>query len=348
MNKNGNKKFRIALDAMGGDFAPINEINGAVEAHRDKPLDMDFEVVLVGKEKTINSNVGQLNNSDFDYSIVNANEVITMRDDSRTALKQKRDSSMFKGLELLSRGEVDAFVSAGNTGAILTTATVLMGRMNGVSRPTIGSLYPTQNDTPSLMLDVGANVEIKPRYLYEFAVMGSIFVNQAYGMENPRVGLLNIGEEESKGSAAIQEAYSMLKDSQLNFIGNIEGRDVLKGTADVVVCDGFTGNILLKFAESFPGFLKGRMKEFARQNLFNKAITIAMIPFLKKVLKSLDYEEYGGVPLLGVNGAVIIGHGKSSPKAIKTMIYRAVELVKKDVNKKIENTLNPPVYQKKD
>jgi glycerol-3-phosphate acyltransferase PlsX len=228
----------------------------------------------------------------------------------------------------------------------MSTATVLLGRIKGVSRPTIGSFFPTQKETPTFVLDVGANIDSKPRFLYEFAVMGSIQVTHMLGLEYPKIALLNIGEEKSKGNDIIQETYELLSKSNLNFIGNVEGRDILQGTADVVVCDGFTGNILLKFAESFVGFFKSKVITFSQKNIFNLITAGLMKPFLKKIFKQFDYQEYGGVPLLGVGGVVIIGHGKSSAKAIQNMIVRAKEMIINDVNKKIELALTQETVEK--
>jgi phosphate acyltransferase len=337
--KKDSKVLRIALDAMGGDFAPVNEVHGAIKACEDFFVDKNVEIVLVGDENKIQSALKQFDHSKLNYSIVHADEVITM-DDDPTAAVRKKNSSLYKGLELHSQGYVDAFVSAGNTGAVLSTATILLGRIKGVSRPTIGSFFPSQNPTPCFVLDVGANIDCKAKFLYEFAVMGSIQATNILGINNPRVALLNIGEEKSKGSEVLQETYKLLNDSNLNFIGNVEGRDILKGTADVVVCDGFTGNIILKFAESFVGFFKSKVIAFSKQNIFNLATAGFMKPFLKKIFMQFDYQEYGGVPLLGVDGVVIIGHGKSSPKAVQHMLKRAVEMVNNDINTKISIALN--------
>ena len=337
------KTYRIAIDAMGGDFAPSNEIQGAISACSELKNNFDVEIVFVGKETKIRSTLSHYDCANMKFSIINADEVVTMHDDPSAALKKKKNSSLYKGLQMHANGYVDAFISVGNTGAVLSTSTVLLGRINGVSRPTIGSFFPTTSGHPSILLDVGANIDVKPRYLYEFAVMGSIYASNFLGLENPRVSLLNIGEEKSKGTKIVQETYTMLEDSHLNFIGNIEGRDLLIGSSDVIVCDGFSGNIILKFAESIPGFLKTMIKAYSAKCFLNKFKILLLLPLLKSVLSGLDYEEYGGVPLLGVNGSVIIGHGKSTPKAIHKMITEAVTLVRNDVNGKIETALNPEV-----
>lgn len=337
IDSSNQKKIRISVDVMGGDFAPINEIKGAIDFFEDNDFpNLDMEVVFVGNEKKINAALNQFDYSKLNYSVVHTDEVITMHDEPTAALKQKRNSSLYKGIELHSQGYVDGFISAGNTGAVLSTATILLGRIKGVSRPTIGSFIPSQNKTPVFLLDVGANAVCKPTFLYEFAIMASIHVRNMLGLENPRVALLNIGEETTKGTETIQEAYKRLSNSQLNFIGNVEGRDILTGIADIIVCDGFSGNIVLKFAESFPTFFKATLKDFAKKNIFNLLSMVLVKPVIKKVFAGFDYQEYGGVPLLGVNGNIIIGHGKSSPKAIKYMIHRAVEMEVKDINSKIE------------
>lgn len=339
MNKIDGKTYRIALDAMGGDFAPINEVHGAISAFQNKKRDFELEIVFLGKENKIRAALAQFDFSGYKFSIVNADEIVSMDDESTSAIKKKQDSSMFRGLQMLSEGYVDAFVSAGNTGAVLSTATVLLGRIKGVSRPTIGTFMPSKGSYPTFILDVGANTVCKPRYLYEFAVMGSINVSQSFGLERPKIALLNIGEEPSKGTDTILQAYEMLKDSNLNFIGNIEGGDVLQHAADVVVCDGFTGNIMMKFAESIVGFLKYKFKDYADKNPLNLVKMATFKPTIKTIFKDFDYQEYGGVPLLGVNGVVIIGHGKSSPLAVQNMIFKAVSNVKNDINGKIENAL---------
>lgn len=341
------KTYRIAIDAMGGDFAPNNEVLGAIKAYQEKKANSNFEVVFIGNEPKIRAAIAQSDPGNLNYSIVHADDVITMEDDPTEILKKKTNSSLHKGLSLHSQGYADAFLSVGNTGAVLTAATVLLGRIKGASRPTIGSFFPTQGGYPVFVLDVGANIDSKPKFLYEFAVMGSIFVTQTLGIENPRIGLLNIGEEASKGTDTLLQTYELLKASHLNFIGNVEGRDILLGSVDVVVCDGYVGNVVLKFAESFAGLLKNKIKSFASGSLLNKISIALFLPILKRIFKEFDYQEYGGVPLLGVNGVVLIGHGKSTPKAISKMILKAVDIVNQDVNKKIENALNPPIFTEK-
>lgn len=335
-----NNKVRIALDAMGSDFYPNSEIQGTLLFLHEYP-NSNVEICLIGKKDLILSEIKNINNFPIDrISIVDAEEVITMNDDASSPIKNKKNSSIGVGLDLLSNGKTNAFVSAGNTGAVMATGTIKCGRIKGVSRPTIGSFFPTLNAYPTLVLDVGANAEIKPKYLLEFAIMGSIYLSEMYGIKNPKIGLLNIGEEPSKGTQIVQDAHKILRESSLNFIGNVEGRDIFPGVADVVVCDGFTGNIVLKLAESFITFFKSTLKNYADISILNKIKVALMAPTIKDVFKGFDYQDYGGVPLLGVNGVVIIGHGKSTPIAIKNMIKVANLSIEKNINKKIEDSLN--------
>ncbi len=335
-------KYRIAIDAMGGDLAPSSEVKGAFEV-LGEGIGSRIEIIFVGDENKINSAIEGTKHKGGNYSVIHADEFVTMADLSTSAIKQKKNSSLYKGLEFHSAGNADAFISVGNTGAMLSTSTILLGRIKGVSRPTIGSFFPSAADKPVLVLDVGANIDCKPRFLYEFAVMGSIYYSQIMGIEKPRVGLLNIGEEDSKGTEAVRETFSMLKGSRLNFIGNVEGRDILAGNAEVMVCDGFTGNIILKFAESVFPFLKSKFKAFAGASLMNKVMLGIARPSMKKVFSDFDYQKYGGIPILGVNGVSMVGHGKSSPEAIKNIIYKTIEVIGKEVNKRIEEALNQPI-----
>jgi len=326
---------------MGGDFAPANEVRGAADALAERPG--RFSVVLVGQQDRVDEELRKLEAERHTFprkhlSIVHAPEVISMEDGPTAALRTKKQSSITVGLELQKNGKAQAFVSAGNTGAVLSASTLILGRVEGVGRPTIGALVPTVK-SPCFLVDAGANVDCKPRHLFEFGVMGTIYMSALANVSSPRVGLLNVGEEESKGNETVQESYRLLKESRLNFVGNVEGRDVLKGEVDVIVCDGFAGNILLKFGESIPAFFKSKFTAFAARGIRNKFIALIARNGLRGVMKELDYQEHGGVPLLGVNGVTIIGHGRSTPKAIKNMIFRAEEMVRKDVNGQIKKAL---------
>jgi glycerol-3-phosphate acyltransferase PlsX len=333
----------IAVDAMGGDFAPGAVVEGALDAVTE--TSGRFSVTLVGVQEAVNNELARFGSRAAQLAAagavrtVHASEVITMEDQPNAALKSKRDSSISIGLALHRDGAAQAFVSAGNTGAVLSASTLILGRIRGVGRPTIGALIPTTG-TPCLLVDAGTNVDCRPRHLYEFGVMGARYVEAMLGKARPSVGLLSIGEEETKGNETSLQAFALFKESTLNFVGNVEGRDILKGTTDVVVCDGFVGNILLKFGESVPGFFKAKFVRYASQGVMNKLIALIARRGLRSVMKELDYQEHGGVPLLGVNGVSIIGHGGSTPKAIKNMILRAEEMVLRRVNARIEESLH--------
>ncbi|MBI5475288.1 MAG: phosphate acyltransferase PlsX [Ignavibacteriales bacterium] len=321
---------------MGGDFAPQNVIAGAADALSRS--NNRFEIILVGPEVLLRQEVNKITSGDLKFSYAEASQVIDMHDTATAGVKQKRDSSISVGTTLHKDGKADAFVSAGHSGAVMSTATLILGRIEGISRPTIGTFFPTI-DGVCLLLDAGANVDCKPQHLYEFALMGSIYTKEMFGIQKPRIGLLSIGEEETKGNDTVKETNKLLKQSGLNFIGNVEGRDILSAKADVVVCDGFVGNIILKFGESIPSFFKHQIKKVVEQNIFLKLTGLLLRSTLRKAFKSMDYEEFGGVPVLGVNGITIIGHGKSTPKAIMNMIFRAEEMANKNINRRIQEAL---------
>ncbi len=335
-----NKKFRIAIDMMGSESAPLSELQGAADFSKNHNQAKKTQFFFIGNEDIINKNISSVDLKGIDYKIIHTDEIVSMDDDATIALKQKKNSSIAVGVQMQKNGEVDAFLSAGNTGAMLSTSTVLLGRIKGVSRPTIGTFFPSINSNPTLILDAGANVDSKAKFLYEFAVMGSLYFKEMFGVEKPKVALLNIGEEESKGNEVVLEAFKLLKNSQLNFIGNVEGRDIFIGKADVIVCDGFTGNIVLKFAESILGFFKSTIRNYASKSILKKLRVGLFAPTLKDIFKDFDYQEHGGVPLLGVNGVIIIGHGSSTALAVENMIKRSIEIISKDLNKKIENELS--------
>ncbi len=333
--KKSSGTIRVAVDAMGGDNAPTHEVQGALLALRSSLKNL--EIILVGKSESIQSMLP----TDITQGmyVVHAADVIGMADEPSTIIKSRKESSLYVGLQLLQEGHADAFVSAGNTGAVMATATMMCGRIPGVSRPTIGSFFPTSSGVPTLVVDVGANVDSKPRFLRDYAIMGSEYTRLMLGVPNPTVGLLNVGEEPEKGTEVIREAHGLLSSAPIYFVGNVEGRDILRGSVNVVVCDGFEGNIVLKFAESVLGFLKHRFAMYASKGLPQKLLIGMFRPILKTIFADMDYQEYGGVPLLGINGVVIIGHGSSSPIAIKNMILRAAEVVHHDVNGSIRNAL---------
>jgi glycerol-3-phosphate acyltransferase PlsX len=272
-------------------------------------------------------------------SIIETEEVITMHDDPLQAIKTKKNSSMVRGIELVKNSEADGYVSAGNTGAILTIATMVLGRIEGVSRPTIGVLFPTAKRKPMLIADVGATIDCRARFLYEYAVMGSIVMKSTFGLENPSVGLLNVGEENTKGTAEHIEANKQLSSSKhINFYGNVEGNDILLGKTDIVVTDGFTGNAILKFSEAFAAIIANAVNVFS-VNTANENAEINPIT-ATEFINGFNSETYGGVPLLGVKGTVIIGHGNSTPKAIKNMVFSAVSNIQNNVCGKIAVAFN--------
>ncbi len=333
--------MRIGIDAMGSDFSPHNEIEGILLANESFSKDKyhDIELILYGDIDEIN-NVARKNHLEISHiQCVHSPQKVEMDDDPTEVLKTKRESSLFLGLQDLKEGKIDAFLSAGNTGAMLTCSSVLLGRIEGVSRPTIATLIPSVGSRPVVLLDVGATVDHKARFLYEFAIMGNIYAKFALNIEEPKVALLNIGEEPIKGTDELREAYKMLEKSKVNFIGNIEGNEIMMGKADVVVCDGYVGNVILKFAEGFVSFFKSKLKAYGESKITNKLKLSMALPTFKNILKELDYEEYGGVPVLGVKGISIVGHGKSTPMAIKNMITKAKELVDNKLANKIEESI---------
>jgi phosphate acyltransferase len=325
----------IAVDAMGGDFAPEATVRGALECIADPRC--DFSIVLFGDEQKI-APILAASTKTSRITIRHTSEVIEMHDSATSALKSKKDSSIVRALEAHRDGEVQGFISAGNTGAVMAASTLILGRVQGIARPTIGAFLPTQKGR-TLVVDAGANVDSKAHHLVQFGIMGSIFTKLIFGTEHPTVGLLNVGEEQGKGYDVITEAENLLRQTPINFIGNIEGGDILKGTVDVAVCDGFIGNIILKFAESVPALLKNKFRTFADQGPLKKIWIGMFANTMRGLLKDWDYQEYGGVPLLGVRGTSIIGHGKSSPRAINNMIFRAKEMIDRNVFQQIGESI---------
>lgn len=329
-------RCRIVVDAMGGDFAPVNAVLGAVEAYSEN---RSFDLYLVGKQSKIKEVLSSNNITFPEEFVVNADEVIEMADSPASSLKAKPNSSIVIGAQLVRDKKADAFVSAGNTGAMMAASTLIIGRISGLGRPTIGAEMPSVNGI-CYLYDVGASKDSKPIHLFEYAVMGTIFAKEMGGVTNPKVGVLSMGEEEGKGNEVSEAAAKMLRQSKLNFIGNVEGRDILTGNVDVVVCDGYVGNIILKFGESVPKLLKYLLAKTAEKSFLDKILIGLSKSTLKKALKSLDYQEYGGVPLLGVNGISIIGHGSSSIRAIKNMVLRANEMHQKQLVQKMTTAIS--------
>jgi glycerol-3-phosphate acyltransferase PlsX len=332
--------MRIALDAMGGDYAPAAIVQGGLEAA--KLAYGSYEIVFVGDKAEIEQEISRhpllTRGESLRYSIYHASEKIEMCDVPTVALKKKKDASVLVAARLHQEGKVDALVSAGHTGAAMAASLMELGRIRGVNRPGIGSLIPNGYGV-TMLIDVGANVDCKPIQLMQFGMMGSIFMNRVIGIESPKVALLSNGEERSKGTEVTREAYVMLETSGVNFIGNVEGRDILKGTADVVVCDGFVGNVILKFAESLGGVFRHHIKRQIGKRIFRQIGAFLLQPTFTGLRKIFDYEEYGGAPLLGINGVCIICHGGSTPKAIRNAIREAVKMVSEGVTQIIGQEL---------
>lgn len=329
---------RIALDAMGGDHAPKSEVEGAVLAART--YGDEFQIVLVGDEQAIRARLSPDEQARLGIEIVHAGETIGMGESAPSAYRKKPDASIVVATKLLKERKVDGLVSAGNTGAVVTCSLLGLGRLAGVDRPAIASIVPTPTGH-CLLLDVGANSDTKPIHLYQFAVMGKVYAERVYQVERPKVGLLNIGEESSKGSDLTQQGFKLLDDARghVNFIGNVEGRDILTGAADVVVCDGFTGNVILKFAESVVGMVVGTLRSELEKSLRFRLGALLLRPVFRKLRNKLNYEEYGGAPLLGVDGVVVIGHGRSTAKAIMNAVRVAATSAREGVDHKIGEEL---------
>ncbi|MCA9733153.1 MAG: phosphate acyltransferase PlsX [Deferribacteres bacterium] len=330
--------MKIALDAMGGDNAPDALVEGGLIASNQ--CKGEVEVVFVGDLERIEE-VIKRNQQLADkarYSIVHASQVVEMDESPAIAIKKKPDASIFVAQKLQKEGKVDAVVSAGSTGAAMASALLTLGRLKGVHRPAIGTFVPHEDDF-TFLIDVGANVDSKPRNLVEFAIMGSIFTSKIMGKPRPKVALLSIGEEKKKGNELTLQVHAELSQSKLNFIGNVEGNDILNSEANVIVCDGFVGNILLKFAENLYEVLREQIKRNVRGSKIAMMGAFLMTRVFKIIKKTWDYEEYGGVPLLGINGVVIISHGRSTAKAISNAILEAREMVDKKINEIIQQEL---------
>jgi glycerol-3-phosphate acyltransferase PlsX len=326
----------IALDAMGGDHAPRAEVEGAVLAARE----LGVRVLLVGLEGPVRQELNRHKPGDLPIEIVNATDVITMDDSPSHAFRRKKESSLHVAARLVRDGKAEALVSAGNTGAVMTVARFVIGTLPSVDRPALAWAFPNMKEKVSIILDVGANVDSKPVHIEQFAVMGEIYYRAIWGVKKPRVALLSIGEEETKGNELTREASVRLKQLPLNFIGNVEGRDMFRGNVDVIVCDGFIGNIALKLSEGLVEHIGGMMKKAVKSSLRSKLGYVLSKSAFDEFRKRTDYSEYGGAPLLGVRGITIVGHGRSSPKAIKNGIRVASELCRSGVNEKIEQELS--------
>ena len=322
----------IAVDAMGGDTAPVPEVFGAVRAARSQ----DVNVILVGREDAVRQELGKYNDwQNLPIRVVHASQVVTMEDNAAKALRNKRDSSIRVAARLVRDGEAQGLVSAGNTGAIMAISKTLMGMIPGVERPALASAFPTVKGRPVVVVDVGANVDCSPQMLVQFGIMGEIYSRLVYHTKSPRVGILSIGEEEHKGNELTRAAAELLKLIPFNFIGNVEGRDLYTGRADVIVCDGFIGNVALKVSEGMVDVFKHMLQESLAATLTRKIGYLLSRSAYREFQKRVDYSEYGGAPLLGVKGVVIICHGRSNDNAIRNAIRVACESATEHVNDRI-------------
>jgi len=322
--------MKIAIDGMGGDRAPQAIVDGAVEAARE----FGYELILVGDKTILRRELSRYRRYPDSVSVEHASEVIAMDEPAAISVRRKRHSSIAVGIGLLKRGEADAFISAGNTGAVVCAATLNLGLLPGVERPGISIVFPTFTGV-SMLIDVGANIDPAPIHLLHYGIMSDAYSKYILGKARPGIGLLSIGEEASKGTDFVKETHKLLEESRLNFVGNVEGRDVFTGRCDVVLCDGFVGNVVLKVAEGIGAAITKLMKSRIRNRPVAKLGALLSKKTFIKMWKDLDYTEYGGAPLLGVDGNVIISHGSSTAKAVKNAVIRAAEFKENELNKHI-------------
>ena len=330
------KYVNVAVDAMGGDNAPLEIVKGAVEAVNEST---HVKVYLAGQEAQINAELAKYTYNKDKVKVVPASEVIDMAEPPVMAIRRKKDSSMVKALNLVKDGSCDAFVSAGSTGATLVGGQVIVGRIKGVERPPLAPLIPTA-DGCALLIDCGANVDARPSHLVQFAKMGSVYMESVMGVKNPRVAIVNIGAEEEKGNALVKETFPLLKNCpDINFTGSIEARDIPAGMADVIVCEAFVGNVILKMYEGVGGILIKKVKEGMMTTLRSKIGALLVKPALKQTLKAFDLEQYGGAPMLGLNGLVVKTHGSSKAVEIKNSILQCITFTEQNINQKIKEKI---------
>ena len=327
--------MRIIIDAMGGDHAPKAIVEGAVAAVKE----MDHEIILIGDEAAIISELAEAKYKGDQIAVMHASQVIENHEAPVRAVRSKKDSSIVKGLNMIKDGEGDVFLSAGSTGALLAGGLFILGRIQGIDRPTLATVYPVIGHKPSILVDTGANAECKPNNLLEFGIMGSIYMEEVLGRPNPTVGLVNNGTEEGKGTALTKAAYEMLKKSHLNFIGNIEARELQNCAADVIVTDGFTGNAIIKLTEGMGLMVLREMKKRFTETTKSKFGAVLLKKQLTEIKKEFNYAEYGGAPLLGVKGAMLKMHGSSDALAVKQTIMKAIPFVEHKVVETIQNSV---------
>lgn len=327
---------KVALDAMGGDNAPEEIVKGAIDAVTGRD---DIKIFLVGQEDVIQEELSKYSYSEEQIEIVHAEEVIETAEPPVIAIRKKKQSSIVVGMNMIKQKEADAFVSAGSSGAILVGGQVIVGRIKGIERPPLAPLIPTEKGV-SLLIDCGANVDARPSHLLQFAKMGSIYMENVLGIKKPRVAIVNIGAEEEKGNALVKETFPLLKEcTDINFVGSIEAREIPKGEADVIVCEAFVGNVILKLYEGLSATLVGVIKKGMMSTLKSKIGAALALPALKGTLKAFDATQYGGAPLLGLNGLVVKTHGSAKAKEITNSIYQCVTFKEQNINEKIKNNI---------
>ena len=327
---------RVALDAIGGDNAPVEMIKGAIDAIRKRS---DIKVFLVGQEELIQKELEKYTYENERIEVVNATEVIETAEPPVMAIRKKKDSSIVVAMNMVKKGEADAFVSAGNSGAVLVGGQLIVGRIKGIERPPLAPLLPTAKGV-SLLIDCGANVDARPSHLVQFAKLGSIYMEHILGIEKPRVAIVNIGAEEEKGNALVKETFPLLKECEdINFIGSIEARDIPHGYADVIVCEAFVGNVILKLYEGVGSVLIHKVKQGMMSTLRSKIGALLVKPALKETLKSFDASEHGGAPLLGLNGLVVKTHGNSNAQEVSNSIIQCVTFKEQKINDKIRECI---------
>ena len=330
--------IKVAVDAMGGDNAPVEIIKGAIEAVNEKN---ELFIYLVGQEEVVKEELKKYTYPEDRVEVVHASEIIETGEPPVNAIQKKKDSSLVKALRLVRQGEASAFVSCGSTGAVLVGGQVLVGKIKGVERAPLAPLIPTENGF-SLLIDCGANVDARPSHLIQFAKIGSIYMENIMGVKDPRVGLVNIGAEEEKGNALVKETFPLLKECKdINFIGNVEARDIPKGVCDVIVCEAFVGNVILKLYEGVGSTLIKMVKKGMMSSLRGKIGGLLVKPALKQTLKSFDASEYGGAPMLGLKALVVKSHGSSDAKEVKNSIFQCITFTKQDICGKIKEKISP-------
>lgn len=327
--------MRLILDGMGGDHAPASVVEGAVLASRE----ISHEICIIGQEELIRAELAKYKYDAGKISVIDAREVISNDDAPVRAVRSKKDSSIVKGINMVKSGEGDIFISAGSTGALMAGGLFLLGRIQGIDRPALASVYPIMGSKASLLLDAGANAECKPNNLLEFGIMGDIYMEKVLGRENPRVGLVNLGAEAAKGSTLTKAAYELLEQSHLNFIGNVEAREVPKGACDVIVADGFTGNVILKLTEGLAWNILKVMKKKFTDGMKAKLGAALLLNKIGELKKDFDYSEYGGAPILGVKGPIVKMHGSSNANAVKNTILKGIPFVEGNVVETIQNSV---------